>query len=207
MTPVAQRYVGRTIEAWGVGTRFMLTSLDGVTVYWSAIERPEFYQKNAALIEPQCLGRLKSVFSRYHPDVTDILHNAIESSLHRCNFGVVRGLPTYAAGRICLVGDAAHGMPPNMGQGASLALEDAFCLVQAIAQNQTVEQAFMHYDQLRRPRAKQMVQIANSMNTTFQPKGRFASSLRDFAAAVFPSSLSQMRMAKLYKVPFPLSKV
>jgi len=207
MTPVAQRYVGRTIEAWGVGTRFMLTSLDGVSVYWSAMERPEFYQKNAAAIEPQCLGRLQDLFSNYHPDVVDILGNAVESSLQRCNFGVVRGVPSYAALRIGLLGDAAHGMPPNMGQGASLALEDAFCLVQAIVQSQTVEQAFIQYDRLRRPRAKQMVQIANSMNTTFQPKGRMASSLRDLAAAVFPASLSQRRMAHLYKVPFPLSKV
>jgi len=45
------------------------------------------------------------------------------------------------------------------------------------------------------------------MNTTFQPKGRMASSLRDLAASVFPASLSQRRMAHLYKVPFPLSKV
>jgi 2-polyprenyl-6-methoxyphenol hydroxylase-like FAD-dependent oxidoreductase len=204
-TSVSATYVGRTIEAWGTGTRFMLTSLDGKVAYWSAIVRPDVYLKNSAPITADFLLQLRSTFADYHPDIGSILASAEPASLHRCNFGVVSGLKTYAAGRICLVGDAAHGMPPNMGQGASLALEDACFLVQSLRQAKTVEQAFVHYDERRRPRAKQMVQIANSMNGTFQPKGRFASAVRDIAAATFPPGLSQMRMAHLYKVPFSLN--
>ncbi|MCX6108147.1 MAG: FAD-dependent monooxygenase [Proteobacteria bacterium] len=204
VTPVAANYIGRTIEAWGTGTRFMLTSLDGKVAYWSAIVRPDVYLKNSAPITTDFMLQLQSTFADYHPDIGRILESAEPTSLHRCNFGVVSGLKAYAAGRICLVGDAAHGMPPNMGQGASLALEDACFLIQSLRQAKTVEEAFIHYDERRRPRAKQMVQIANSMNGTFQPKGRFASAVRDIAAAAFPPGLSQMRMAHLYKVPFSL---
>ena len=34
----------------------------------------------------------------------------------------------WAAGRVCLLGDAAHPMMPNLGQGGCMAIEDAFVL-------------------------------------------------------------------------------
>ncbi|MFM7405733.1 MAG: FAD-dependent oxidoreductase [Cuspidothrix sp.] len=62
--------------------------------------------------------------------------------------------------RIVLIGDAAHGMPPFMAQGANQGLEDAFTithLITKIAQNNdwdnlaVITQAFAEYEQLRRP--------------------------------------------------------
>ena len=35
---------------------------------------------------------------------------------------------TWASGRVCLLGDAAHPMMPNLGQGGCMAIEDAFVL-------------------------------------------------------------------------------
>lgn len=62
--------------------------------------------------------------------------------------------------RVVLVGDAAHGMPPFMAQGANQGLEDALAVVTLIAKiaqenhwdnTQVLAQAFEKYEQLRRP--------------------------------------------------------
>ena len=38
----------------------------------------------------------------------------------------------WASGRVCLLGDAAHPMMPNLGQGGGMAIEDALVLGQEL---------------------------------------------------------------------------
>ncbi|NES67265.1 MAG: FAD-dependent monooxygenase, partial [Okeania sp. SIO2D1] len=68
--------------------------------------------------------------------------------------------PKWNIGRVVLAGDAAHGMPPFMAQGANQGLEDAAVMATLVAeigkQNQwddiaAIEAAFSKYESLRRP--------------------------------------------------------
>lgn len=68
--------------------------------------------------------------------------------------------PPWSKGRVVLVGDAAHGMPPFMAQGANQGLEDALAISTLIAKinsmqdwdnTQAIESALENYEQLRRP--------------------------------------------------------
>lgn len=68
--------------------------------------------------------------------------------------------PAWSAGRVVLVGDAAHGMPPFMAQGANQGFEDALAVATLIADirdkhhwddTQAIEKAFEKYERLRRP--------------------------------------------------------
>lgn len=203
VSPVAANYVGRTIEAWGQGTRFVLTSLDGKRVYFSALERAALYEKNAAPIPDDTLPRLQAAFATYHPDVTAVLEAADPRSLVRCNFGVVTGLERPYRGRIAVIGDAAHGMPPNMGQGASLGLEDALWITHHIARNKDPGSAFACYAAGRRRRIREMRSLANAMNGLFQPEKAWACLVRDSVAALIPDFLTAKRMGHLYQPAFP----
>jgi 2-polyprenyl-6-methoxyphenol hydroxylase-like FAD-dependent oxidoreductase len=53
-------------------------------------------------------------------------------------------------GSIVLLGDAAHAMAPNAGQGANSALVDAAVLVDALAASETIEAALDAYERRRR---------------------------------------------------------
>jgi 2-polyprenyl-6-methoxyphenol hydroxylase-like FAD-dependent oxidoreductase len=61
-------------------------------------------------------------------------------------------LPTWAAHRVVLIGDAAHASSPNMAQGAAMAAEDALVLAETLTANQPIEQALVGYEHRRRAR-------------------------------------------------------
>jgi FAD-dependent urate hydroxylase len=55
-------------------------------------------------------------------------------------------------GHVVLIGDAAHGMSPNMAEGASLALEDAVVLAETIAAEQSLDESLSSFAARRTPR-------------------------------------------------------
>ena len=58
----------------------------------------------------------------------------------------------WGRGAVVLVGDAAHGMSPNMAEGASLAFEDALVLAACVRDAATVGQALAAFVARRSPR-------------------------------------------------------
>lgn len=78
-------------------------------------------------------------------------------------------VPKYNKGRICLVGDAAHGSSPHHGAGASFGIEDSLCLstllsevIMDIRQHgaskpSALLTAFETYDNIRRTRTQWLV--------------------------------------------------
>ncbi|MFN7173383.1 MAG: FAD-dependent monooxygenase [Thermaurantiacus tibetensis] len=70
-------------------------------------------------------------------------------------------LATWVAGRVTLLGDAAHAMLPFMGQGAATAIEDAMVLARALADFPLAE-ALARYEAARRERTA-MVQLQSRL--------------------------------------------
>jgi salicylate hydroxylase len=71
------------------------------------------------------------------------------------------GLKCWSAGRLTLLGDAAHPVLPYLAQGAALAIEDAVTLAACLADGRSdPASAFRRYEELRRPRAAQVQRVA-----------------------------------------------
>lgn len=87
-------------------------------------------------------------------------------------------LPAWHAGRLCLVGDAAHAVSPSAGQGASLALEDATVLVRCLGADPSPVIGHARYESLRKTRAEQVVALGRRLSSAKAP-GPVGSWFRD----------------------------
>jgi FAD-dependent urate hydroxylase len=107
-------------------------------------------------------------------------------------------LPTWHAGRMIIIGDAAHAPSPTSGQGASLAVEDAVTLAQCLRDLPGHEQAFALFETLRRPRVERIVKAAARINNS-KAAGPAARSVRD---AILPLILKFAANSKQARRPF-----
>lgn len=107
-------------------------------------------------------------------------------------------LPAWHAGRMIVIGDAAHAPSPSSGQGASLSLEDAAVLAQCLRDIPSHEQAFTRFETLRRPRAEKIIKAAARVNNS-KAAGPVARSVRD---AVLPLILKAAANSKQAMRPF-----
>ena len=85
----------------------------------------------------------------------------------------------WADGRRVLLGDAAHAMAPNAGQGANSALVDAAVLTEELARTATVEAALAAYAARRRRRVRRVQDAADRLARLAHWRGRTTTRLRD----------------------------
>lgn len=72
-------------------------------------------------------------------------------------------MPNWSKGHIALVGDAAYSATPMSGQGTSIAIAGAYVLAGELADARgDTEIAFLHYEKLMRPFAKQNQDLAKT---------------------------------------------
>ncbi|MEV4060800.1 FAD-dependent oxidoreductase [Nonomuraea dietziae] len=145
-------------------------------------------------------GRMLSLMADWHPLVTALIEATPPADIYvdpiTC---LAEPLPSFAAGRIALPGDAAHAMPPDLGQGASQAFEDAAALTRHLtgAAPADVVQRLLRYDAERRPSANRMMRAASRQSRLTSQTGLTAW-LRDASLRAVPTGLATRRLAALW---------
>ncbi|QUQ66498.1 FAD-dependent oxidoreductase [Kutzneria sp. CA-103260] len=105
------------------------------------------------------------------PDATpaaDIIAATADRLLVTNACDLPEGMP-WRAGRMLLVGDAAHAASPATGQGASLAIEDAVVLGKVLRDLGVTAEALDAYETLRRPRVEQNIATSATFTAARTP--------------------------------------
>ncbi len=185
-TPVTLPDAG---ETFGAGERFGYVPLRDGRVYWFAV-RPS---ADDDVPEP---GELLERYGHWHAPIPELIAS---TDPQRIGYqGVERlahPLRTYSRGWATLIGDAAHAMPPTLGQGANLALEDAAVLVSLLRplaadpDRRDIPVKLAAYDRARRPRTQAIAREAYLLGAALQwPAPAFVRA-RDLALRAAPNTV------------------
>ncbi|WJG12828.1 FAD-dependent monooxygenase [Gordonia sp. Swx-4] len=188
--PVAPDAAGETM---GRGQRFGIAPLPDGHVYWFAAVNYD------AGVETGGFDQVRQRFSSWHAPIGEIL-----DATDPVDVGVLpieelaRPLSSFVRGRCVLVGDAAHAMTPNLGQGANQAMEDAATLTALLGRaGADVDDALRTYDRLRRRRTQRIARQASAVGKVGQWRSAPAVRLRDLAMRAAPDAVLNARLRRI----------
>ncbi|MFD3695484.1 FAD-dependent oxidoreductase [Streptomyces sp. NPDC058646] len=157
-------------ETWGEGRFFGMTPVEPGRTNWYATvpaattAGPEASATTRPAAPAGAAEHLRAAFAGWHDPVPRVLAETDPATWIRYEMRHLHpALSSFtAAGRVALVGDAAHAMTPNLGQGACTALLDAEALTRAVAWAgpPRLPAALRAYD-AERPRSAQRVAFAS----------------------------------------------
>jgi 2-polyprenyl-6-methoxyphenol hydroxylase-like FAD-dependent oxidoreductase len=159
---------GNITEAWGRGERFGIMPIGSGRVCWYVTRN----QSDTA--PPQGKAEILERFVGWHAPIAEVVAATRESAIVRTPALDRPTTWTWARGPVVLIGDAAHPMTPNLGQGTCQAIEDAVELARLLAERGPIEAAFRRFEKLRRARVAAIVLGARWIGRFAQSEGRAA---------------------------------
>lgn len=132
----------------------------------------------------------------FSPQLRELL--ARPEAWRRWSLMTLRRRPRLAAGRLALLGDAAHPVLPFLAQGGVMALEDAAVIAAALAADPgNPVRALKSYEQARRPRVRRVAR-ASHLNGRIYHLGGLPAEARNFAFARLSPDRFMRRFDWLY---------
>jgi 2-polyprenyl-6-methoxyphenol hydroxylase-like FAD-dependent oxidoreductase len=186
-----ERTRDRFVEVWGVGGGFGFGPAGPGRVYWYCFEvvpegaptperpREEFLRRYGGWFQP-----IPALIEATDP-------NAIEATFTYDR----RPRRGWGRGRVTLLGDAAHPMKPNIGQGAAQALEDAVVIGSCLEATTDPDGALRAYERRRMRRASAVVRASRQTGRVAEVRSARAARARDAIMKALPDrvALAQQR--------------
>lgn len=143
------------------------------------------------------LARLRDRFRDFGPGVRTFLDHLERDDQIHCSAIEWIDNDRWYAGRVVLIGDAAHASSPMMGQGGCLAMEDAVVLAEELSEGSDSESTLDRYVARRWPRVHWVQEQSRRLGEAFRlPPAQRDSALRENGKATFYE-----RYAPLLAVP------
>ncbi|HWN28183.1 MAG TPA: FAD-dependent oxidoreductase [Actinomycetospora sp.] len=181
-------------ESWGGGDLVGLAPLPGGRTYlWAVVPTSE------APADPAnpALAWLRRRLAGWHAPIPEVLR-AVEGPVLAHPLEDLRPPRSWHHGRVALLGDAAHAMTPNLGQGAAQAFLDAV----ALAEEATDDPASLAvYESRRRPVAEAVARRSRRAGEVAGWRSPLAVAVRNALVAAVPASAAAAGLDRLLGTP------
>lgn len=182
---------GVGIETWGRGARFGCVYIGGGRVYWFATRNaPEGARDVPGESRRRVLGLLRG----WHEPVEALLRATPEEEIRRDDIHDRDPILRWGSGPVTLLGDAAHPMTPNLGQGAGQALVDAAALGDALSRAPDPEAGLRLYERRRSAPAAALVLLSRQAGAAGQLESPALTGLRDRVFRAAPPRLKERQL-------------
>ena len=193
-TPGAGPTLVRMTESWGAGERFGMVDIGHGEIYWFAVaDAPQGARDRDARAE------LLERFAGWHEPVRAVLEATEPDRIIRTDISDRDPVTRWHSGRVVLLGDAAHPMTPNLGQGACQAIEDAAVLADELSQSTDVRQALVNYERRRVTRANGIVMRARRLGQIAQWQHPISVRVRNTLMRFTPRPAAEKQVRDLWR--------
>ncbi|MFT5696398.1 MAG: 2-polyprenyl-6-methoxyphenol hydroxylase-like FAD-dependent oxidoreductase, partial [Myxococcota bacterium] len=185
-------------EMWGTGQRFGIAPIGDEQLYCFAVANAP--RGEADPIDGR-LARFRKRFAGFGGQVPEVLaalkydEELIHNDLEEVTVG------HWFDGRVALLGDAAHAMTPNMGQGAAMALEDSAVLVEELCKVGPVASSLARWVARREPRVRWVQNQSRRIGRIGQLQSRVLCRLRNAATRLAPDRAADGALRKIASQP------
>jgi 2-polyprenyl-6-methoxyphenol hydroxylase-like FAD-dependent oxidoreductase len=188
-----------TTESWGRGLRFGVVPIGQGRTYWFATANVPV----SGIDAPDAHAELLSRFGQWHAPIRELIEKTPAASIFRTDIHDRPPVQSWARGRVVLLGDAAHPMTPNMGQGGGQAVEDAVVLASCLTSEADVPAALACYQALRIPRANGIVRQSRRLGQLGQWENPLACWVRDRLFQQVPQSSVRSNLRRVLTFAAP----
>jgi len=189
-------YEGCAHEYWGDCQRFGVFDVGSNRRYW-------FYMRNEAAPHEATLLK-HSEIARYAEGWPSEIGRAVAATrIDRLIPFSIHAKPPpqrLGVGRIICVGDAAHAMEPNLGQGACQAIEDAVALGAAVKMS-TLDTILPNYEKARLARIEAYVRRSAEGSRGAHSKSAFERQLIQSVIGAMPNFVTNNMIARMHRLP------
>ena len=187
----------RTTESWGRGERFGIVPIGFGEIYWFAVANVPAGGRDGHVHR-----ELMQRFGQWHDPVRRLIEATPADRILRTDICDRQPIERWHHERVVLLGDAAHAMTPNLGQGAGQAIEDAVVLDECLATESSLEGALLRYEQRRVARANGIVRASRQFGAVAQWSNPVAAWTRNLAMSLMPASMGAAQARRLMQVDF-----
>lgn len=187
-------------ETWGRGTRFGIVPIDGDRIYWFAVIPVEPLGDAHAT-----KSLLLKAFGAWHDPIPALIENTPSETVLETRIADRRPIPRWHVGKLILLGDAAHPMTPNLGQGGCQAVEDAVVLGHLLRAYRdgklSKDEVGPRYERTRRGRVYEIVARSYDFGRLARVSNPVVVALRDLIIRLTPARVLEHQLARILTFP------